>query len=93
MTTPTKPRVVIDCMQSGGFFVFSDEGVEVVVRSAHLPGEELFRAGRHPIPEAWLSDKPIASAPGGTEAEQFAELVAEMDKLVVSTIEAARKSV
>ena len=75
MTTPTKPRVVIDCMKGGGFFVYSDEGVEVVVRSAHLPGEELFRAGHYPIPEAWLSDKLINSAPGGSDAEQFAELV------------------
>ena len=86
MNEPTKPRVVINCMESGGFFAYSDEGVEVIVRSEHQPGEELFRAGRYPIPEAWLGDKPIDSAPGGSEAEQFAALVGEMDKLISRTV-------
>jgi hypothetical protein len=70
----------------------AEQSVEVIVRAQHLPGEELFRTGRHPIPEAWLGGKPVGSAPGGSEEEQFAALVEEMDQLIVRTMEAARKS-
>jgi hypothetical protein len=77
---------------NGSFFVYSDEGVEVIVRTAHRPGEELFRADHHPIPEVWLSGKPVDSVPGGTEEEQFAEWIGEMSMLIGTTIEAAQKS-
>jgi hypothetical protein len=77
MTTTTKPRVVIDFAPNGDFFFYSDASVEVICRSAHRPDDELYRYGHHPIPEAWLRDKPFGFRGDGTKGDQVAELIGE----------------
>ena len=78
MTTTPMPRVVIDTRANGDFFIYSDPEVEVIVRNAHIPADELCRHGRYPIPEEWLRDKPIGFRGDGSDADGRAELIAEV---------------
>ena len=76
-TISPKPRVVIDTKANGDFFIFSDPGVEVICRAAHVPEDELFAYDRHPIPAGWLRDKPIGYLGDGSEVEKRMKLKVE----------------
>ena len=72
-----KQRVVIDFKENGDFTIYSDPLIEVICRSAHAPEDELYRYGTYPIPEEWLTDKPIGFLGDGTEDDMKAQLIGE----------------
>ena len=72
-----KQRVVIDFKENGDFFIYSDPEVEVICRQVHLPEDGLYRYGTYPIPEEWLSDKPIGFWGDGTEEDMKAQMIRE----------------
>ena len=39
----------------------------MICREVHTPEDELYRYGSHPIPEEWLTDKPVGFKGDGTE--------------------------
>jgi hypothetical protein len=77
MTASSLPRVVVDFRPNGDFIIYSDQGVEVICRNAHLPADELYRYGSKPIPEAWLADKPIGFKGDATEADCTAQAIGD----------------
>ena len=77
------PCVVIDHDEAGNHCVYADPGVVVFSRSAHIPGDALYRYSPSAVPEGWL-DRPAGFYGDGSAAEERALAVVEAIQWVES---------
>ena len=54
-----KPMVLIDYRKNGESVIYTDSQTEVIIRCAHIPGEELVHYQTKPIPNSWIRGKQV----------------------------------